>query len=274
VSLSVCVTVEFDAMALWTSFGKTSLSDLSRGDFERFAVPRLLRVLDAFGVPATWFVPGAVAELYPQLVDDVLAAGHELGHHGWAHEPVDRDEGENRRILEAGMATLERLSGSAPRGYRVPGGFITNDQIRLLSEYGFLWDSSLEGGDFEVYYVREGDRLDEAALYRFGQEIDLVEIPVTWNLDDFPAFEFVLGFNSGLNSPSHVLEMWQGDFDFAARDVPGGIYSPCLHSQVIARGHRLLMLERLLEHISGFSDVRFETLTSYVTRWKEGNPLG
>jgi peptidoglycan/xylan/chitin deacetylase (PgdA/CDA1 family) len=274
VSVSACITVEFDAMALWTSFGKTTLSDLSRGDFERFAVPRLLRVFDAFGVTATWFVPGAVAELYPQLVHDVLAAGHELGHHGWAHEDVERDEGENRRILERGIETLERLSGAPPRGYRVPGGFITNDQIRLLAEYGFEWDSSLEGGDFEVYYVREGDTIDPSTLYRFGREIDLVEIPVTWNLDDFPAFEFVLGFNSGLNSPSQVLEMWQGDFDWAVHNVPGGIYSPCLHSQVIGRGHRLLMLERLLEHITGVADVHFETITSYVTRWKEGNPLG
>lgn len=262
-------------MALWSgTIGSTSVSDLSRGDFERIAVPRVLRVLDRFDAYATWFIPGAVASLFPDLVRRVVDSGHEVAHHGWAHERVEHHEDENRRVLERGIEVLEELAGGRPRGYRVPGGFITDRQLELLLEYGFLWDSSLQGSDFIAYYVRRGDSLLPDGSYHFGEPIEVVEVPVSWQLDDFPAFEFVWGLNSGLRAPSDVLEIWQGDFEFMRRDVPDGVYSPCLHTQVIARGHRLLMFERLLDYISSAGDVLFETVSSYATRWKEANALG
>jgi peptidoglycan-N-acetylglucosamine deacetylase len=275
VSTSVCLTFEPDAMALWSgTIGSRNASDLSRGDFERIAVPRVLRLLERFDVRATWFVPGAVAVLFPDLVRRVVDNGHEVAHHGWAHEPVGSQEVDDRRILERGLETLEEFAGDRPLGYRVPGGFVTDRQLELLLEYGFLWDSSLQGSDFSAYYVRRGDSITPDGAYQFGEPIDVVEIPVSWQLDDFPAFEFVWGLNSGLRAPSHVLEIWKDDFDFMRRDVAGGVYSPCLHTQVIARGHRLLMFERLLDYISEVDDVLFETVSSYVGRWKEANALG
>jgi peptidoglycan-N-acetylglucosamine deacetylase len=274
-TISVCITVELDAMALWTgTMGSASASDLSKGDFERLAVPRLLQLFARHGVASTWFVPGAVATVFPDLVSSVVEHGHEIAHHGWAHERLDSDLSTNRKVLENAMGVLDALIGVRPTGYRVPGGSMTEEQLALLREYGFLWDSSLQGSDFVAYYVRAGDRVREDGSYEFGEPTEMVEVPVSWQLDDFPAFEFVWDLNAGLRSPSQVLEIWQGDFDYMRRDIPDGVYSPCLHSQVIARGHRLLMLERLLDHISETEDVRFETLTSYATRWKEMNLLG
>jgi peptidoglycan/xylan/chitin deacetylase (PgdA/CDA1 family) len=262
-------------MALWSgTMGSTNVSDLSRGDFERIAVPRILQLLQRFDVHATWFIPGAVAALFPDLVRRVVENGHEVAHHGWAHERVGIDEDENRRVLERGIQVLEDLVGDRPLGYRVPGGYVTHRQLELLLEYDFLWDSSLQGSDFIAYYVRKGDFMRPDGSYELGEPIEVVEIPVSWQLDDFPAFEFVWGLNSGLRAPSDVLEIWQGDFDFMRRDVPDGIYSPCLHTQVIARGHRFLMFEKLLDYIAAAGDVLFETVTSYANRWKEAHALG
>jgi hypothetical protein len=151
---------------------------------------------------------------------------------------------------------------------------MTEEQLTLLREYDFVWDSSLQGSDFLAYHVRAGDRLADDGSYECGEPTDLVEVPVSWQLDDFPAFEFVWDLNAGLRPPSQVLEIWQGDFDYMRRDVPDGVYSPCLHSQVIARGHRLLMLERLLDYMSAAGNVSFETLTTYANRWKRMNPRG
>jgi len=272
-TISVCVTVELDGTALWSGTMKaSSASDLSKGEFERVAVPRVLRLLARYGVASTWFVPGAVAKTFPELAHSVVEHGHELAHHGWAHEGVAADEDANRRVLEQGLESLEAVAGSRPVGYRVPGGFMTHEQLALLREYGFAWDSSLQGTDFLAYYVRVGDRFASDGSYEYGEPSDLVEVPVSWQLDDFPAFEFVWNFNSGLRSPSHVLEVWRGDFDFMRRDVPDGVFSPCLHSQVIGRGHRLLMLEALLEYVTRVDRVRFETVTSYVTSWRRRNP--
>ena len=56
------------------------------------AVPRLLELLAEYSLPATFFVPGLTADRYPQAVERILASGHEVGHHSYAHHsPVDQD---------------------------------------------------------------------------------------------------------------------------------------------------------------------------------------
>src|SRR5207253_7181222 len=70
-----------------------------------------------------------------------------------------------------------------------------------------------------------------------------VEIPFTWGLDDFPAFEYVTirgSIQQGLSSPSAVYEIWKGDFDYLYDRMGEGVYTLTMHPQVIGRGHRLL----------------------------------
>ncbi|MDP9368813.1 MAG: hypothetical protein M3Q03_11150, partial [Chloroflexota bacterium] len=55
-------------------------------------------------------------------------------------------------------------------------------------------------------------------------------------------------------------EIWRGEFDFMCRDVPGGVFTLTMHPQVIGRGHRMLMLERLIEHMKEGAGVQFSTL--------------
>jgi peptidoglycan-N-acetylglucosamine deacetylase len=129
------------------------------------------------------------------------------------------------------------------------------------------------GNDVYPYYLRQGDQASPTEPYVFGQPVDLVEVPVTWGLDDFPPFEFVWGMNPGLTSPSDIEEIWRGDFDYAYQHAHGAVYALTMHPQVIGRGHRMLMLERLLEHMSGHDGVAFETISQYVDRWKAVNPL-
>lgn len=81
--------------------------------------------------------------------------------------------------------------------------------MRLLVEFGFRHDSSLMGSDFTPYYARTGDHFDRTSPYRFGTNVDLVERPVSWILDDFPHFEHVVGDNAGLAPASRVEEVWR-----------------------------------------------------------------
>jgi hypothetical protein len=76
--------------------------------------------------------------------------------------------------------------------------------LGLLLERGFLYDSSLMGNDYTPYYCRIGDVAAKDGPYVFGREVEMVELPVTWGLDDFPAFEWLYGVNQGLSSPSQV----------------------------------------------------------------------
>ncbi|MGH7803018.1 MAG: polysaccharide deacetylase family protein [Candidatus Binatia bacterium] len=271
--LSCCITFDFDAMSVWIgSMCSNNPSMISRGEFGAVAVPRILDLLKRHRMRTTWCVPGHTALAYPDLVRRIRDEGHEIAHHGWVHEnPARLDEAEERRVLERGFEALDRVAGVRPRGYRSPAWDLSPRTVALLLEYGFEWDSSLMGSDFFPYWVRTGDRWSPDEPYVFGEPTRLVELPVTWGLDDFPPFEFILGSNAGLSAPSKVEEIWRGDFDWAYANCPGGLYNLTLHPQVIGRGHRMLMLERLIGHFEKHAGVVFETLGDVAGRWRQGD---
>jgi peptidoglycan/xylan/chitin deacetylase (PgdA/CDA1 family) len=105
------------------------------------ALPRLLALLDEVGLKATFFVEGLNAELYPDALRELDAAGHEVAFHGWRHEPWG---GLNpvleRELFERGVAALDAL-GLRPVGFRPPGGELTGATIPLLRELDFTYVS-------------------------------------------------------------------------------------------------------------------------------------
>ncbi|HXW84739.1 MAG TPA: polysaccharide deacetylase family protein, partial [Candidatus Binataceae bacterium] len=200
---------------------------------------------------------------------------HEIGHHGYLHTHPKTPE-EEEEILEHGSRVLERLTGKRPRGFRSPGAGLSTNMVGLLLKHGFSYDSSLMADDFTPYYMRLGDAAPPDGPYQFGRPIDVVEIPFTWGLDDFPAFEHVQsrgGIQPGLSSPNAVYEIWSGDFDYLYERLGAGVYTLTMHPQVIGRGHRLLMLERLYRHITSRRDVRFATKAQVASTWRREHPL-
>jgi peptidoglycan-N-acetylglucosamine deacetylase len=276
---TVCLTFDFDAISLWIGpFGATSPSAISRGEFGAVGARRILELLDRKGIPASFFVTGHTADTYPHIVRDIAAAGHEIGHHGYLHEnPISLGTREKEReVLELGFAALERAAGVRPTGYRSPAWDNSPFTIELLLEYGFRYESSLMGNDFTPYWCRVGDVVRPDGPYGFGAEVDLVEMPVSWILDDFPHFENVHLASGlltvGLSAPSKVEEIWQGEFDFMYRQVPDGVFNLTMHPQVIGRGHRMLMLERLVDYIAGHPGVTFSRLGDAADGFRAANP--
>jgi peptidoglycan/xylan/chitin deacetylase (PgdA/CDA1 family) len=273
-SLTACLTFDFDAISLWLGgFKAKSPSMISRGEFGVIGASRILDLLDRFTIKSTWFVPGHTADTYPEAVLEVHRRGHEIGHHGYCHEnPIGLEEAQERDIMEKGRAALQRITGSPPLGYRSPSWDLSPHTIDLLLEYGFLYDSSMMGNDFSPYWCRQGDRYDLETPYHFGNPVDLVEMPVTWGLDDFPAFEYVSLPNKlypGLRTPQQVFEIWMGDFEYMRRFAPGGVFILTMHPQVIGRGHRMLFLERILRELLE-AGVTFMRMVDYVNHWKGG----
>lgn len=274
--ISVCLSFDFDAISLWIGgFRATSLSAISRGEFGRVGAGRLLDMMREWDVRSTWFIPGHSAETYPQIVERIVAAGHEIGNHGYLHSRPKSPEDE-AAILDRGNDVLTRMTGRRPVGYRSPGAGLSYNMVELLRTRGFLYDSSLMGNDFTPYYLRSGDIARTDGPYTFGKNIDVVEIPFTWGLDDFPAFEYVTsraGIQNGLASPKAVYEIWAGDFDYLYDRLGQGVFTLTMHPQVIGRGHRLLMLETLMNHIRGHRGVEFLTMSEVAKSWKESNPI-
>ncbi|MBS1842799.1 MAG: polysaccharide deacetylase [Actinobacteria bacterium] len=251
--LSVCLTFDFDGMCSWGEvMNQYSPTPMSRGEFAaRVAVPRLLKLLAREQVKAAFFIPGHTVDTFPELCGQILDEGHEIGHHGYFHEgPVNLDEAAERQMLEAGLAAMERrLDGYVPVGYRSPAFDLSNNTTKLLIEYGFRYDTSMMAQDFEPYWCRTGDSMPRDRAYEFGPEIELVEVPVSWSLDDFIQLEFVTSpgvFLPGAHNPRDLETRWLDDLDFAAEEVPGGVYTMTFHPEVIGRGARIRVVENMI----------------------------
>lgn len=265
---AVAITFDLDALSVWIgSYKATNASAVSRGEFEVRAANRILAVLRQFNIRSTFFVPGHTVLAYPAVVDAIVRDGHEIGHHGYVHERLSElSDGREEEVLVLGSEIIEHHTGSRPTGYRSPSWEFTEHTARLLTAHGFLYDSSLMGSDFEPYWVRADDRYPADGPYEFGQDTPVVELPVSWVLDDFPNFEYVRGVLPTMKAPSQVYEIWSGEYEYFANRLTSGCFTLTLHPQCIGRGHRLMMLERLLADIAK-SGARFATLHDVATEW-------
>ncbi len=250
----VALTFDFDGLAPWLQVTTSSPSFASRGEFGRIGVERIGRVLQEYGVSATFFTPGHTALAYPATVESLVAAGHEIAHHGWVHETLSPLSGdEERSVIERGLAALESVAGSRPRGFRAPGFDMSVRTVDLLVEYGFSYDSSMSGHDFSPYWCRSGDIASTSEPFVFGEPVDLVEIPVAWHLDDVPYFEFVPGVPNlvGLRRTEEVLDIWSSEFSHLYENVGEGCLVVTMHPQSTGRGHRIGLLRGFLEFVLG-----------------------
>ena len=248
--VAVSLTFDFDAESAWIgSFKVETPSALSRGAYGAYeGVPRILRLLDKYGLPATFFIPGYTAELHPTETRDIAAAGHEIGHHGYIHEPphlLSLDE--ERVMIERGLEALDRIVGVRPKGYRSPSWELSKNTFSLLAEYGFEYDASQLARD-RPYWVEDA-----------GKRTDLVEVPGAWELTDSAHFLFAYSpiYLTGLSAPSKVEEIWRADFDGAYEEGGDICYVLTMHPQIIGRHHRMAMLERIIAYILEHDDVWF-----------------
>lgn len=271
----IALTFDYDAFSVWIgTFGATSPSMVSRGEFGPIALRRILKLLADHKITSTFFVPGHTAAAFPDTVVAIRDAGHEIGHHGWVHEnPLSMDAAKERWVMEKGFETLDKIAGIKPVGYRSPAWDNSPQTIPLLLEFGFEYESSLMGNDYEPYWCRLGDKFNATDEYTFGKPVDLVEVPVAWHLDDFPHFEYVwskAGVLPGYRTTGDLLEIWKGEFDYLYGKVGKGILNITMHPQVIGRGHRMLFLEEFIRYVADKPGVSFTTIRDYVRDWRVG----
>lgn len=259
-----CLTFDFDAMSGWIARGMTSPTPISRGEFgPNVALPRILSLLGKYGITSSWYIPGHTLETYPDSCRRVFDAGHEIGHHGWTHRPpasLSREQ-EEEELVRAGES-IRKLTGRAARGYRSPSWDLSPHSVALLLEHGFVYDSSMMGNDYTPYRVRDSDviELDRPAI--FGTPTRLIEMPVSWTLDDYPHFEFIrtqTWILQGLMNADSVLSNWADDFLYLKNNLEWGVITYTFHPFVIGRGHRMMALEKLIRTLRD-NDATFMTV--------------
>lgn len=269
----VCLSFDFDAWSGMVARGMTTPTPVSRGEFGVMATDRILRLLARRNIASSWYVPGVVAAAYPDHIRRIAAEGHEIGNHGWTHVPPANLSPEDERAgLIRANETLDALTGRTPAGYRSPSWDLSPVTVDLLLEQGFLYDSSMMGDDHTPYYARRGDVVPDDAPVIFGEETALVEMPISWSLDDFPHFEFLRGAGGilpGLASARGVEDNWVDDFAWMVRTTQSGVLTYTFHPFVIGRGHRMMLLERLIDRLRDHGAV-FCTLESAARDFRDG----
>jgi peptidoglycan-N-acetylglucosamine deacetylase len=272
--LTIALTFDHDAISSEVGRGDGPVLR-SRGEFgPRVGAPRILELLEREAIPSTWFVPGHTIVTFPDSVAAVAAGGHEIACHGWAHEDLARlDPGAERRVMERSIEAVTDASGRAPRGFRAPYWSLGEGTLELATELGLVYDSSLMADDVRLHRVRRGDIHDARTGSRLGSPGPLVEVPVSWALDDWSHFEPGDNGVGPMSAPSKVEEIWLAELRFAWERESGGVLTLTMHPEAIGRGHRLLMLERFIAVARALDGVVFDRLDRLVARWAAANPL-
>jgi peptidoglycan/xylan/chitin deacetylase (PgdA/CDA1 family) len=246
VSMDVAFTFDFDAEEVWIGEDPANANRpgvLSQGTYgAKVAVPLILALLERRELRATFFVPGRVAERYPDRVREILAAGHEVALHGYTHQspatmPRDAEEAE----LVRAKAILEDL-GAALAGYRSPSWEFSEHTVALLAAHGLAYSSNF---------------MDDIRPYRHPEH-GLVELPVQWLLDDAPHFWFSgADWTRKIATTADVDAIWREEFT-GLREL-GGSFVLTMHPQIIGRPSRLAFLDRFMGWVTEHDGVRVAT---------------
>lgn len=235
--------VDAESAVLWGDEGVAArMSVMSHQAYGPLVgIPRILDLLDRHQIPSTFFVPGHTAHRYPEAVRAIVAAGHEIAHHGYLHEqPTALTLEQEIEAIDRGLEALAEVAGVRPVGYRAPMWDLSWRTPELLADRGFLYDSSLMDADVP-YELAVGER-------------SLVEIPIQWALDDWEQYCYLPDIYSGvIESPRKARELWQLEFD-ALREI-GACWVLTNHPFLTGRASRAAELGDLMRHVTEHTDV-------------------
>ncbi|MBN1272725.1 MAG: polysaccharide deacetylase [Candidatus Aminicenantes bacterium] len=258
--VAVALSFDFDAETNALRDEEESPGLLSQGEYAaRTAIPRILNLLDKYRIPATFFIPAVTAQLHPDSIAAIVEKGrHEIGMHGWIHERNSLLEEEvERELMKKSYDALQEITGKAPVGIRTPSWDFSLNTLKLIKELNLLYDSSLMADD-RPYEILEN-----------GLPTGIVELPVEWMLDDYPYFGFSRYSSIRPHiSPDDVYEIWKAEFEKAYQE--GTVFILTMHPKYIGHRSRIMMLEKLIQHMLSFKNVLFATHES-IARFAKRN---
>lgn len=242
----VALTCDFDGTGNEIGLGFDPAGVRSAGGYSaRRGVRRMLSIFERHAIPATFFVPGYDAEQNPQLVKAIVAAGHEVGAHGYLHERWEVPPDEEERLLRHSHQVLTDLTGTPPLGWRSPGGMKSTVTMQVLRSLGYIYDSSDK--DFDRPYP---------AVVNGAPSYEMVELPNnTSSLDDTPLYV------EGAALPSEVLALWKDEFDTLYHE--SGYFLVTFHPRAgfgSGTPARAQVVDRLIAYIKSYPAVEFVRL--------------
>ncbi len=243
--VAVLLSFDVDNETISLRYGEPTVGGLSQGEYgARVALPRVVDLIDRHEIPASFFIPAVSLMVNPGMADVIKRSGrHEFAIHGWIHEQnssLPRDE--EKRLLQQAVEYLTAATGERPVGYRAPSWNFSENTMAILQEIGVLYESSLMADDRPY------------ELLANGQPTGIVELPVEWILDDAPLLN---PRGERYSSPAEVLQVYIDEFDRAYQE--GTMFLLTMHPHYIGHRSRIVILERLIDHMLAKGDVWFAT---------------
>ena len=258
---ALLLTYDMDADSSWISRGLDEPVARSAGQFEvNVGTPCILELMKWFGLKSTFFTPGWIAEQYPAMVEAVVRDGHEIGLHGYLHEPPPKlSEAEEIEVVRRGSAALEAVTGVRPVGYRSPIWQFSANTVRILHQAGFKYTS-----DFMHTLLPTWNEVN-------GVPIDMINLPGSWVLDDAVYFQFHITIRTAMRRATDVLEIYKEEF--RAVHGCGGLFVLVMHPQLSGRPSRVLMLKEFMDYVKGFEGVWLPRPIEVVDYWRSEHKL-
>lgn len=243
--VAVLFSFDVDNETVALRFGEPTAGSLSQGEYgTRVGLPRIVRLLDKYHIPASFFIPAVSGKLHPEQAALIRKSGrHEIAIHGYIHElnsqlPYEVERNLLVKSLDYWTATL----GTRPAGYRAPSWNFSPNTVRILRELGFSYESSMMS--------------DESPYERMenGKPTGIVELPVEWIMDDAPLYN---PRGDAYASPRDVAQVWMDEYDQAWDE--GTMFVLTNHPHISGHRSRVVALELLIQHIQAKGGAWFAT---------------
>lgn len=219
--------------------------------------PRVVKLLRAFDVKASWTVAALSLENHPEIAEAIVALGHEPVSHGWrwVHQ-FKFDEAKEREFIRKAVASIEKTCGVRPYGW-LSRYMLTDNTRRLLIEEGFDYHMDDYSGDVPFW---DRETVPGTPIVILPYQLDNNDMKMWTD----PAM-----------TPDQWLAYAKRNFDQVYREGVEGcpkMMSLGLHLRIIGRPGRIWALEEFFRHVRKHDDVWVTTRQEIAAHFAKIEP--
>jgi len=218
--------------------------------------PRVLEVLKKNKVHATFTSAALALERAPELTKAIVQGGHEVCAHGYRWiQQHDFTEDEEREFIRAAAASIEKTTGSRPKGW-LSRYLVTENTRRLLVEEGYIYHMD----DFS----------DDKPFWDQVSGKPILILPYAVDTNDMKMWA------NGAFTPDDWLDYLNDTFNVLYRESSSELrmMSVGLHLRIIGRPGRIGKLDKFLHYAGKKPGVWLATRAEIAQAWARAYPFG
>ena len=196
---------------------------------------RILSILEKCGVPATVFSSAIAAELYPDLINQILKLGHHIAAHGYSQDQflLDFTVEEQQATIRKCLDILAKATGRRPTGWGTPVYGGTKETPELLAREGIKWSADAANTSLPRLHHTPGGTI----------------VALPWS--DFVDNRVLRG------NPRDFHDVYRDTFDYLYAHEPFSILQMGFHGHFGGRPLMSAQLHKVLQYMKSFPDVWF-----------------